>query len=201
MKRDKGRNCVACKRESSRQWRANNPEKSREKARQWRANNPEKHRENCRNWAANNREKSRENSRNWYASNSEKSRENFRKRYASNSEKFRERACQWAANNPEKVRAISHTRRARKAGNGGSFTAQEWKDLCAQYDNHCIYPGCERTDLHADHVIPVSKGGSSDISNIQPLCAHHNISKGTGTNDYRYKPGLKRWKQSKLLDF
>ena len=35
------------------------------------------------------------------------------------------------------------------------------------------------TNLHFDHVLPYSKGGSSEVeSNIQLLCVRHNLSKG-----------------------
>lgn len=43
----------------------------------------------------------------------------------------------------------------------------------------CSYPGCQSTkDLHFDHIIPWSKGGSSrDERNIQILCGKHNLKK------------------------
>ena len=42
----------------------------------------------------------------------------------------------------------------------------------------CVICGSE-DNLHYDHKIPFSKGGSSkDSRNIQLLCARHNLSKG-----------------------
>lgn len=36
----------------------------------------------------------------------------------------------------------------------------------------------ELKEMHADHVSAWSKGGATDISNCQMLCAHHNLLKG-----------------------
>jgi hypothetical protein len=40
-----------------------------------------------------------------------------------------------------------------------------------------------RKDLHFDHVIPASWGGSSTAENVQVLCRCCNLSKGAGLTD------------------
>ncbi len=63
----------------------------------------------------------------------------------------------------------------------GSHTSEEWEILLAQYNWTC--PSCKRAEpeikLTEDHIIPVSKGGSNNIENIQPLCPTCNGKKHT----------------------
>ena len=57
--------------------------------------------------------------------------------------------------------------------------------LCESYGNKCLACGDTEAVLEADHVVPLIKGGSDDISNIQPLCASCNRKKFVNIKDYR----------------
>jgi 5-methylcytosine-specific restriction endonuclease McrA len=131
-----------------------------------------------------NLDKAREGDRKYREANADKLREYQRKYREANADKVREYFRAYHVENPDKVRAVRHARRARKAGNGGSFTDKEWQDLCQRYDNRCLCCG-EKKKLTADHVIPLVKGGTSYIDNIQCLCQSCNSSKGTKEIDYR----------------
>jgi len=75
---------------------------------------------------------------------------------------------------------LNRRRKAQKKSGGGSHTLEQWCFLKQTYLNTC--PSCLKEEpeiiLTADHIIPISKGGSDDISNIQPLCSICNVKKG-----------------------
>lgn len=77
----------------------------------------------------------------------------------------------------------------RKRGAIGSHTFGEWELLKKQYDYTC--PCCDRKEpvikLTQDHIIPLSKGGSDNIENIQPLCIGCNSRKHTKIINYLNK--------------
>lgn len=79
------------------------------------------------------------------------------------------------------------TRRTRKVQTGGTYTTDEWYNLCEFYDFRCLK--CNKWfpfgKLTVDHVKPVSKGGTSFIRNLQPLCKKCNSSKKDKEIDYR----------------
>lgn len=66
--------------------------------------------------------------------------------------------------------------RARKMGAEGSHTQAEWLALVGRYLGRCALCGVG-AKMTRDHVIPLSKGGSDYISNIQPLCNRCNARK------------------------
>lgn len=62
---------------------------------------------------------------------------------------------------------------------------KEWRRLreivFARDDYTCTYCGDAESDLHCDHVHPLSRGGKSVLDNLTTACAFCNISKGNKT--------------------
>lgn len=71
--------------------------------------------------------------------------------------------------------------RARRLGVVGKFSLKEWRALRERYNNCCAVCG-EAQPLGPDHVIPLSRGGTNTIDNIQPLCLSCNTKKGSKTD-------------------
>lgn len=82
-------------------------------------------------------------------------------------------------------RRKQHERRAKKKNNGGTYSLQEWNDLCAKYGHRCLACGRSDVELTVDHIVPIKFGGSNDISNLQPLCKSCNSKKNVRIIDYR----------------
>jgi 5-methylcytosine-specific restriction endonuclease McrA len=74
-------------------------------------------------------------------------------------------------------RATKHRRRARKTGAGGNCTPKQWLAIVARFNGRCAFCGVAG-EMTRDHIIPLSRGGSDDPLNIQPLCRPCNTAKG-----------------------
>ena len=87
----------------------------------------------------------------------------------------------WREKNPDKAVLQTQRRRAFKVNADGYFTLGEWELLKKQYGYTC--PSCGKKEpeikLTVDHIIPLSRGGSDYVENIQPLCGSCNSKKGS----------------------
>lgn len=116
----------------------------------------------------------------WYANGGKAIRDAWRE---NNRDRYNALIRAWARAHPESSVVQCNLRRARIQGAEGQFTVEEWLMLCQQYDYKCV--NCGAPEQTADHVVPLSKGGSNKIDNIQPLCKSCNSKKGVRTIDYR----------------
>jgi 5-methylcytosine-specific restriction endonuclease McrA len=140
------------------------------------------------------KEKISEYKKRWAAENEDSVSDSRLKHYESNRDEVIARSKKWAEGNPEKVRQAKtnnlRKRRAVRHASRGNFTVEEFKELCESYGHKCLACGDTEAVLEADHVVPLTKGGSDNISNIQPLCGSCNRKKFVKIIDYRLNTNI-----------
>lgn len=84
----------------------------------------------------------------------------------------------WKASNPEALRDYFHRRKAAIKAVGGNHTREQIAKLLIEQGGRCKVCAIDITKRRdRDHIVPISAGGSNDISNIQLLCPPCNYAK------------------------
>ena len=161
------RRCISCEKVYHHNWYKENTEKEKKRVTLWMNENPER------------AKKYREIS---YHRNRDKILKLGKRWRNKNKEKMAELKSTWRKKNPLKSQEYNNKRRVR---GGRSFTSDELEILISLYP-FCLKCGTDK-QLEVDHIVPLSKGGSNIITNLQMLCKSCNRSKWVDTEDYRPK--------------
>jgi len=132
--------------------------KELEYAKQYRAAN--KHKKSYR-------DKANARAKKHYADNREAKRKYQREYGKQNAVALRSKRNERYKNNKEKESVYRHNRRARVHKVGGSFTKSDIENLYSIQGARCYY--CSRSieeGYHIDHMTPIIRGGSNDVSNL-----------------------------------
>ena len=122
--------------------------------------------------------KYRENNKDKIREYRENNKEYYKEYRENNKEHYKDLFKKYYENNKDKYKEYNHKRRALKVGNGGSYTKSQWLDTLEYFDYKCAYTGeCIKHNCHVEHIVPISKGGTSYIWNLVPSTASANLSK------------------------
>lgn len=191
-------NCKACGKAATQKWREEHYDQYREYNRLYteehheyyneisrqsnarcRAKDPEKHRAKQREYYHKDVDHSRKLLRDWRKKNGDRVRCYKRISYAKHADSIRGYSREWAKANPLKRRVSESGRRARKRSAQGSYTDVDIQSMLKDQKGLCKY--CSKdisNQYHIDHVVPLSRGGSNELSNLVLSCSHCNLSKG-----------------------
>lgn len=95
----------------------------------------------------------------------------------------------WRKKNIEKILFWNRRRMLANKGVAGNHTKEEWESLKKYYDYRCVLCSITENDLKEiwkgtgfnkltkDHIVPLVRGGTDYIWNLQPLCVSCNSKK------------------------
>ena len=159
----------------SKKYYQENKERIIARVKKYRSENADKIRE----YRIKHHERDKARNREYYWTHHEERKAKQREYSRNNPEIKRRNFKMWAARNRNKLRIKAAKRRAIKKNAAGSHTTADIKLIYERQGGRCWYCQCDLNgEYHADHRIPLSRGGSNDASNIVVACPFCNLSKG-----------------------
>jgi len=172
--------CKVCVKSRQAKYHAENRDRIAKRKAKYHAENKEKVREYKAKYRSKNKDRIAKYNSEYYDTNKEACKIRDAAYRSENRDRIAKRKARYRAENKEKNRSNQHRRRARTANAQGDHTAEQLQARFDYHGNKCVY--CDSTEnLHADHQIPLSRGGTNFASNMVPACASCNLSKGAKT--------------------
>ena len=86
----------------------------------------------------------------------------------------------------------------RDRGRRGTLTAPEWAAICQAWGGHCAYCASIVPRPVIEHVVPICRGGRTELANIVPSCHRCNRRKGVKSIDEFLKSDLADFRQRQV---
>ena len=174
--------CKSCANSKTYKWRHADQERTRISDHNSYQKHKDKRKAQGRKWATSNPERVHAIHQRWLDSNTERRRAISRDWAKNHPEQRRN----WRSLNPDKYRASNKMHKAKRRSQmqqaKGHFTRADLERLYSEQEGRCAYCGITilwgvPRDIHVDHVIPLSRGGSNWPDNLALTCQDCNLSK------------------------
>jgi len=176
-------NCKECAIVRSNKWYRDNLDKTKAQRKEYREANAEKIREQKRRYYQKNKETVKAKANAYFKENHEERLEKKREYHHKNKERVNEQRRQWNRDNPERRREQRWEYKVQKKSQLGDLPKGYLDQLWEDQEGLCYY--CQSdlkvTGKHVEHMIPLSRRGLHDLSNLCLSCPDCNLSKGTKT--------------------
>jgi len=148
------------------------------KTREYNEKFPDKKREMNKRYYDNNKEALLGKAKEYYGSNKETLLEKSKEYYSKNKEKIKVRVAEYRKTPKGKVVKINSSNKRREKEKQGSINSDDLIFL-RENINSCEICGCELNDsnVHLDHIIPLSIGGAHRINNVRYICSSCNLQR------------------------
>lgn len=193
--------CKNCKSEYDKAYVEKNKSKVNEYKKKYVKNNKEKIKDKLKKYRENNKDSISEYSKKYSAIKENKERKNYLRKLKYKTPP-KEKRTELYIKDKENTRIRAQKYRASKKQIYSDFTKSQWEQCKKHFNNSCAYCG-KQSQLHQEHFVPLSKGGTYTKNNIIPACKECNSSKCNKTFEIWYKnqPYYNKEKELKILEY